>query len=84
MENRLREFSPSGIMKLFKRYYDEKRLDTYWFESVFLTLFREGQYQYDARDLGAIFRYMMIYNIEVIYVLCSMTRDSTIASTKKL
>ena len=39
MEGRIRKFSPSSIITTFERYMKEERLDTYWMESVFVSLF---------------------------------------------
>ena len=68
MESRIRRFTPSSILKMFERFMNEKRLDNYWLENVFISLFKNHQYPYDALQIGKIFRFMMILDHEVTFL----------------
>ena len=51
MENRLRSFSPQGIIKVFEIYEEEGKLDDYWIHNVFIPLFKSEQHTYQPKDL---------------------------------
>lgn len=74
MEGRIREFTPEGIIKVFHFFLEEDKLDTYWFENVFISLFKNNQYTYNAKQIGQIFRFMLILNHEVIIPLQRKTK----------
>lgn len=60
MENRLREFSAASILYVFDLFIKEKRLNTYWIENVFASLFKNRLYGWNADQYAKIFRYMML------------------------
>lgn len=82
MENRLRSFSPQGIIKVFEIYEDEGKLDDYWTHNVFIPLFKSEQYAYKPKDLHRIFRFMLVLGHEVKSVSFRKTTDSTLPSTR--
>lgn len=66
MEGRLREFSPEGIIRVFEQFIRDKKVDNYWLENVFISLFKDKQYIYSAPQLTRIFRSMMLLDHEVM------------------
>lgn len=65
MEGRLREFSPEGIIFVLEQFIRDKKVDNYWLENVFISLFKDKQYIYNAPQLTRIFRAMMLLDHEV-------------------
>lgn len=49
MENRLRSFQPSNIIRVYEIYQEENRLDEYWKFNVFIPLFKSIQYTYKPK-----------------------------------
>jgi hypothetical protein len=82
MENRLRSFSPQGIIKVFEIYEEEGKLDDYWIHNVFIPLFKSEQYTYKPKDLHRIFRFMLVLGHEVKATLYRKTTGSTLPSTR--
>jgi hypothetical protein len=83
MESTLRSFSADGIMQVFRLYYRDKKMDSYWLENVFVTLFKDSTYVYTAKQIAEIFHYMMLLNYEVPGMLRRTTTASTSASTNR-
>lgn len=69
MENKLRSFSPEGIIRVYEIYEEEEKLDDYWKFNVFVPLFKNQQYNYKPKDLHKIFRFMLVLGHEVPHVL---------------
>jgi hypothetical protein len=46
MEGRLREFRNSTVLTIFQIYLEENRLDNYWLENVFISLFKHPSRRY--------------------------------------
>ena len=76
MENRLRSFQPSSILRVYEIYQEEGKLDDYWKFNVFVPLFKSSQYIYKPKELYKIFRFMLIINHEVFFHPLRKTRDS--------
>lgn len=49
MEGRLRQFKNSSVLNIFSIYMEEKRLDNYWLENVFIPLFKTTHRKYDPK-----------------------------------
>ena len=64
LENRLRSFSPEGIVKVYEIYQAEDKIDDYWKSNVFIPLFKSQQYTYSPKDLHKIFRFMLVLGHE--------------------
>ena len=60
MQNKLRSFSPEGIIRVYEIYEEENKLDDYWKFNVFIPLFKSQQYNYKPKDLHKIFRFMLV------------------------
>lgn len=82
MENRLRSFSPEGIIWMYELFQEENRLDEYWTVNVFIPLFKNSQYYYHPHQLRKIFRFMMVLGHEVITILSRKMTGFTMRSTR--
>lgn len=60
MEGRLREFSTTGILTVFEKFIRDNKVDNYWLENVFVSLFKHHRYLYNTEQIAKIFRSMMI------------------------
>lgn len=76
MEGRLREFSTNGILTVFDKFIRDNKIDNYWLENVFVSLFKHHQYLYDSKQIGKIFRSLMILGHEVNILLFRIMIDS--------
>jgi hypothetical protein len=49
MEGRLREFTPYAIIQVFEKFIRDNKMNNYWLENVFISLFKDPRYVYSPK-----------------------------------